>query len=241
VVETLADQLGVRSFAGVIGGSMGGMHALEWALMFPERVERLGLIATSAITSADQVGGNSIQIEAITVDPFFAGGDFYDLDEGPYRGLAVARRMALLNYRSPTELNDRFDRTWQSRVSPLGDQGRFAVESYLDFHGNKFTRRFDANSYISLVQAMNSHDITRDRGTLSEVLGSITQPTLVLGLDSDRLFPPEQQRELAAHIPGSLSGREPQVLTTPYGHDGFLIEAEPVGEALANLLATEVH
>jgi len=241
VVETLADQLGVHSFASVIGGSMGGMHALEWALMFPERVQRLALIATSAITSADQVGGNSIQIEAITVDPFFAGGDFYDLDEGPYRGLAVARRMALLNYRSPTELNERFQRTWQSRVSPLGDQGRFAVESYLDFHGNKFTRRFDANSYIALVQAMNSHDVTRDRGALSDVLGTITQPTLVLGLDSDRLFPPEQQRELAAHIPGSLTGRDPWVLETPYGHDGFLIEAELVGEALTKLLTTEVR
>jgi homoserine O-acetyltransferase len=241
VVETLADELGVNSFASVIGGSMGGMHALEWALMFPERFERLALIATSAITSADQVGGNSIQIEAITVDPFFAGGDFYDLDEGPYRGLAVARRMALLNYRSPTELNERFQRTWQSRVSPLGDQGRFAVESYLDFHGNKFTRRFDANSYIALVQAMNSHDVTRDRGALSDVLGTITQPTLVLGLDSDRLFPPEQQRELAAHIPGSLTGGDPWVLETPYGHDGFLIEAELVGEALTKLLTTEVH
>ena len=241
VVESLADQLGIEAFAAVIGGSMGGMHALEWAIMFPHRLSRLALIATSAETTADQLGGNSIQVEAITVDPFFAEGDYYDLDEGPYRGLAVARRMALLNYRSPTELNERFERTWQSRVSPLGDQGRFAVESYLDFHGNKFTRRFDANSYISLVQAMNSHDVTRDRGTLPEVLGAITHPTLVLGLDSDRLFPPEQQRELALHIPGSVTGQDPEVLETPYGHDGFLIESEPVGRALAALLATEIR
>jgi len=238
VVEALADQLGINSFAAVVGGSMGGMHALEWALLFPHRVQRLALIATSAITSADQLGGNSIQMEAITVDPFYAGGDYYDQTEGPYRGLALARRMALLNYRSPTELNQRFERTWQSRVSPLGENGRFAVESYLDFHGNKFTRRFDANSYISLVGAMNSHDITRDRGSLAEVLQTITQPTLVLGLDSDRLFPPEQQRELAAHIPGSLTGVDPLVLSTPYGHDGFLIEAQPVGETLKDLLST---
>jgi homoserine O-acetyltransferase len=220
---------------------MGGMHALEWAVMFPNRFQRLALIATSAVTTADQLGGNSIQIEAITVDPFYAGGDYYDQDEGPYRGLAVARRMALLNYRSPTELNERFDRTWQSKVSPLGDQGRFAVESYLDFHGNKFTRRFDANSYIALVQAMNSHDVTRGRGTLPEVLSTITQPTLVVGLDSDRLFPPQQQVELAAHIPGSVTGVEPHVLKTPYGHDGFLIESEPVGQAVSSLLATKSH
>ena len=238
VVESLADHLGIAAFAAVVGGSMGGMHALEWALLFPSRVARLGLIATSAVTSADQIGGNSIQMEAITVDPFFAGGDYYDLDEGPYRGLALARRMALVNYRSPTELNERFERTWQSKVSPLGDSGRFAVESYLDFHGNKFTRRFDANSYMSLVGAMNSHDVTRDRGDLATVLGALTLPTLVLGVDSDRLFPLSQQEDLARHIPGCLTGTVPEVLETPYGHDGFLIESERVGASIAALLAT---
>jgi homoserine O-acetyltransferase len=204
--------------------------------MFPDRLERLGLIASSAVTSADQLGGNSIQMEAITVDPFFAGGDYYDQTEGPYRGLALARRMALINYRSPTELNERFSRTWQSAVSPLGDQGRFAVESYLDFHGNKFTRRFDANSYISLVSAMNSHDVTRGRSSLAEVLSSLTLPTLVLGIDSDRLFPISQQEDLARHIPGSITGHNPVVVNSPYGHDGFLIEAERVGAALSDLL-----
>jgi homoserine O-acetyltransferase len=238
VVESLADHLGIAAFAAVVGGSMGGMHALEWALLFPSRVARLGLIATSAVTSADQIGGNSIQMEAITVDPFFAGGDYYDHDEGPYRGLALARRMALVNYRSPTELNERFERTWQSKVSPLGDSGRFAVESYLDFHGNKFTRRFDANSYMSLVGAMNSHDVTRDRGDLATVLGALTLPTLVLGVDSDRLFPLSQQEDLARHIPGCLTGTVPEVLETPYGHDGFLIESERVGASIAALLAT---
>jgi homoserine O-acetyltransferase len=238
VVESLADHLGVAAFAAVVGGSMGGMHALEWALLFPGRVARLGLIATTAVTSADQIGGNSIQMEAITVDPFFSGGDYYDHDEGPYRGLALARRMALVNYRSPTELNERFERTWQSKVSPLGDSGRFAVESYLDFHGNKFTRRFDANSYMSLVGAMNSHDVTRDRGDLAGVLGALTLPTLVLGVDSDRLFPLGQQEDLARHIPGCLSGAVPEVLETPYGHDGFLIESERVGASIAALLAT---
>ena len=236
--KVLAEQLGINTFAAILGGSMGGMHALEWAIMFPDSYERLALIATSAITSADQLGGNSLQREAIMVDPLFEGGDYYDHDEGPYRGLALARRMALVNYRSPSELNDRFQRTWQSRVSPLGDNGRFAVESYLDFHGNKFTRRFDANSYLVLVDAMNSHDVTRDRGELSEVLGAITHPTLILGIASDRLFPVEQQHELATHIPGSLSGTDAIVLESPYGHDGFLIESDRVGGALRDLLST---
>lgn len=234
----LADHLKIERFHTVIGGSMGGMHALEWALHYPEGLERLGLIATSAITSADQLGGNSLQTEAIRVDPLFSNGDYYDQAEGPYRGLALARRMALVNYRSPSELNDRFDRAWQSAKSPLGDSGRFAVESYLDFHGNKFTRRFDANSYITLVNAMNSHDVTRDRGSLEDVLGAISTPTLVLGISTDRLFPIEQQHQLAEHLPNALEGHTALALDSPYGHDGFLIEAEPVGEAIARLLAT---
>jgi len=234
----LQETLGIERFAAVIGGSMGGMHALEWAITRPDTLSRLALIATSAITSADQLSGNSLQREAIMVDSFFEGGDYYDHDEGPYRGLALARRMALVNYRSPSELNDRFQRTWQSTVSPLGDNGRFAVESYLDFHGNKFTRRFDANSYLVLVDAMTSHDITRDRGDLASVLGAFTHPTLVLGIESDRLFPIEQQHELARHIPGTLSGNDALALESPYGHDGFLIESDRVGSALRDLLAT---
>jgi homoserine O-acetyltransferase len=191
------------------------------------------------VTSADQIGVNSVQIEAIRVDPAFAGGDYYDEDEGPSKGLALARRMALLNYRSPTELNERFERSWQATRSPLGDSGRFAVESYLDFHGNKFTRRFDANSYLCLVQAMNSHDVTRGRGSLEDVLGRLTLPTLVLGIDSDRLFPLSQQQTLGEHIPGTLDGQgHTVVLSTPYGHDGFLIEADDIGREISRLLAS---
>ena len=235
-IATLADQMGIDAFHTVVGGSMGGMHALEWALEYPSRTKRLGLIATTAVTSADQLGVNSVQIEAIKADPMFAGGDYYDQDEGPSRGLALARRMALLNYRSAQELNDRFERSWQGKRSPLGDQGRFAVESYLDFHGNKFTRRFDANSYLCLVDAMNSHDVTRGRGSLDEVLGSLTLPTLVLGVDSDRLFPLDQQHTLATHIPGTIDQADAaQVISSPFGHDGFLIESDAVGAALRAL------
>ena len=236
-VVPLADELGVERFASVIGGSMGGMHALEWALMFPERTGSIGLIASSAVTSADQVAANSLQLEAIRVDPFFSDGDYYDQEEGPYRGLALARRLALMNYRSPWELNDRFDRSWQTQVSPIGDKGRFAVESYLDFHGNKFTRRFDANSYLTLVQALNSHDVGRDRGDIPDVLASITVPTLVLGIDSDRCFPIEQQRFLADHIPTTITDGGLALLASPYGHDGFLIESAIVGHHIGELLS----
>jgi homoserine O-acetyltransferase/O-succinyltransferase len=237
-LKAFTEVIGIKTFYAVIGGSMGGMHTLEWAYMFPKSVERIAVIAAPPVTTADQIALNSVQIEAIKADPAFDKGNYYDAKAGfgPHRGLSLARRMALLNYRSPTELNDRFERTWQSGVSPLGGGGRFAVESYLDFHGNKFTRRFDANSYITLVEAMNSHDIGRDRGGVAKALSKIKHKALVVGISSDRLFPISGQKLIAEHLGGELIGKKLQVVDSEYGHDGFLIEAEIVGPLLAKLL-----
>ncbi len=217
---------------------MGGMQALEWAIGHPSRLERVAILAAPPQNTADQIALNSVQLEAIEMDPAFAGGEYYDAPDGdgPHRGLALARRMALLNYRSPTELNDRFERTWQGRVDPLGGGGVFAVESYLDFHGNKFTRRFDANSYITLVNAMTSHDIARDRGSVAEALARVTARALVLGIDSDRLFPLPGQEVIARHLPNNLDGDVPAVIHSPFGHDGFLIEDRALGPHVVRLL-----
>jgi len=235
-----SDAVEIPAWAAVIGGSMGGMQALEWAIGYPERVQRIGILAAPELSNADQIALNSVQIDAIQLDPKFSGGDYYGAPdgEGPYKGLALARRMALLNYRSPTELNDRFQRSWQSGLSPLGSGGRYAVESYLDFHGNKFTRRFDANSYITLVNAMNSHDIGRGRGGVAAALSRVSAQALVLGIDSDRLFPVEHQRLIASLLPSTIDGGEAVVISSPFGHDGFLIEADVVGGHLERLLHT---
>lgn len=234
----LSDLLQINSWLAIIGGSMGGMHVLEWAISYPKRVKRIAVIAAPAVTSADQIALNSVQIEAIKTDPNFAKGNYYDAKAGlgPHAGLALARRMALLNYRSPSELNERFDRSWQSEISPLGDGGRFAVVSYLDFHGNKFTRRFDANSYITLLEAMNSHDIGRGRKSAKAALNKIKATTLVIGIDSDRLFPIENQRFIAENITSELVGGKLHTIKSEYGHDGFLIEHRTVGPLLAKLL-----
>lgn len=230
--------IGIKKWFAIIGGSMGGMHALEWAISHPDEVARVAIIAAPAISSADQIALNSVQVEAIMTDPQFKNGYYYDEKpgDGPHRGLALARRMALLNYRSSNELNQRFERSWQSSVSPLGGGGRFAVESYLDFHGNKFTRRFDANSYITLVEAMNSHDVGRGRGSVEEALASIKAKSLVVGIDSDRLFPIEDQQRIADNIGGELIGGKLHIIESAYGHDGFLIEKQVVGPLLTQLL-----
>jgi homoserine O-acetyltransferase/O-succinyltransferase len=239
VPALLADQLGIERFAAVVGGSMGGMHALEFAASYPSRVERLAVLSAPAQTSADQIAANSLQRAAIQMDAGFAGGDYFEADagEGPHRGLALARRLALLTYRSADELNARFARSWQSEVSPLGDDGRFSVESYLDFHGNKFTRRFDADSYLTLLHAMDSHDVGTGRGGVEAALAGVTARTLVVGISSDRLFPTADQDRIAAGIPDTLDGDSATVITSEYGHDGFLIEHEAVAAQLRRLFS----
>jgi homoserine O-acetyltransferase/O-succinyltransferase len=240
VQAALADELGIDRWAAVIGGSMGGMQALEWAASYPDRLERVAVLAAPAFSNADAIALNSLQAEAVRMDPAFADGWYYDADdgEGPHAGLALARRMALHSYRSPTELNDRFERSWQSGVSPLGGGGRYAVESYLDYHGNKFTRRFDANAYLTLVNAMSSHDVGRGRGGTAQALSRIPVTALVVAIDSDRLYPVAEQHLIAAQLPGNIDGDRPHVIASPFGHDGFLIEEQAVGAQLRRLLDT---
>jgi homoserine O-acetyltransferase/O-succinyltransferase len=220
----------------VIGGSMGGMRALEWAATEPDRVARLCLLASPAATSADQIGWAAPQLAAIRDDPGWRGGDYHDAPpgHGPHRGLGVARRIAHLSYRSAFELGERFGRRAQDDEDPWNG-GRYAVESYLDHHARKLVRRFDAMSYVRLTELMNAHDVGRGRGGVAAGLARVTARTLVAGVTSDRLYPLEQQAELADGIPGAGPLR---LVDSPYGHDGFLIEAATVGELVTELLRT---
>ncbi|MFE0680976.1 homoserine O-acetyltransferase [Streptomyces sp. NPDC058961] len=230
----LSDELGVARWALVVGGSMGGMRALEWAVSYPRRTAALLLLATTAAASAEQIAWANIQLHAIRSDPGWRGGDYYDAGpgRGPHTGLGVARRLAHVTYRSEPELAARFGRAAQEREDPWAG-GRYQVESYLDHHADKLVRRFDAGSYVTLVDAMNSHDIGRGRGGTRRALARVTARTLVAGVDSDRLYPPSQQAELAALIPGA---DRPRVIESPYGHDGFLIEAGQVAALVRELV-----
>ncbi|PRY43955.1 homoserine O-acetyltransferase [Umezawaea tangerina] len=212
----LADRLGIGSWAGVLGGSMGGMRAVEWAVGEPDRVRALLLLAVPAASSAEQIALASAQIHAVRADPLL--------------GLGIARRIAHISYRTEVELGARFGRREQ------GD-GRFAVESYLDHHAEKLVRRFDPDSYVVLTESMNSHDVGRDRGGVKAALGRVTARTIVAGIDTDRLFPPAQQAELAA---GITTADDLRVVTSEYGHDAFLIESEQVGALVRELLPTRV-
>jgi homoserine O-acetyltransferase len=235
VAETvLADALGVERWACVVGGSMGGMRALEWAATEPDRVERLFLVASPAATTADQIGWAAPQLAAIRSDAGWRGGDYHNAPpgHGPHAGLGIARRMAHLSYRSSFELGERFGRRAQDDEDPFHG-GRYAVESYLDHHAAKLVWRFDAASYVRLTEMMNAHDVGRGRGGVMAGLARVRARTLVAAISSDRLYPPEQQAELAAGIPGAGPLR---LIDSPYGHDGFLIESLTVGSLLTELL-----
>ncbi len=231
----LADRLGLRRWALVAGGSMGGMRALEWAVAEPDRVERLLVLASTAYATGDQIAWCSPQLAAIRADPNYRDGDYYDAapGQGPHLGLGVARRIAHATYRSGTELNLRFGRAAQSGERPTSGQGRYAVESYLDHHADKLVRRFDANSYVVLTEAMNSHDIGRGRGGTAAALRRVTARTAVAAVSSDRLYPVDLNREIAEGISDCPPLR---VIESPYGHDGFLLEAGAVGGVLEELL-----
>ena len=214
----LADALGIDQWRLVIGPSLGGMRAVEWAVTHPERVGAIALMGTTAATTAEQIAWGSPQIAAIRADPNFAGGDYYGAPDGagPHVGLGIARQIAHITYRSEAELARRFGRAVQ------GD-GRFAVESYLDHHGEKLARRFDANSYLRLVNAINSHDVGRDRGGVSAALGRFRGPALVVAVDSDRLYPVSNARVLDAGLAGS---QRVKLVHSGVGHDGFLVESD---------------
>jgi homoserine O-acetyltransferase len=232
----LADHLGVDTWAAVIGGSMGGMRSLEWAVSEPDRVRGVAAIAVSATATADQVALQSIQLQAIRSDPAWRDGDYLLDPRGPQptTGLALARQLAHWSYRSEEELGIRFGRRRQDDEEPL-DGGRFQVQSYLEHHGRKLVRRFDAATYVTLTEAMNSHDVGRDRGGVPAALERVRAEVAVAGVDSDRLYPLHEQHRLA-HLLGVPGGRA-RVLRSPYGHDGFLLEVEQVAEVVSDLLA----
>ncbi len=233
----LADHLGIDAWALVLGGSMGGMRALEWAVTHPSRVERVLVLGACAAATADQIAWCAPQLAAIRSDPAWRGGDYYEAagGDGPHAGLGVARRIAHTTYRSGAELEQRFGRAAQLGEQPFAG-GRYAVESYLDHHADKLARRFDANSYLVLTEAMSSHDIGRDRGGAAAALSRVQARSEVLALSSDRLYPPEQSHAIAAALPGD---RPATVVQTPFGHDGFLVETVAVGRSVRRLLAAD--
>jgi homoserine O-acetyltransferase/O-succinyltransferase len=235
VEALLADHLGVNRWAGVLGGSMGGMRALEWCVTYPERVHRALVLAVGAAATAEQIALCSLQARAIRTDPAFVGGDYYATGARPEVGLALARGIGQVTYRTGRELQLRFGRLPQGAEDPLKG-GRFAVESYLEHQGDKLVQRFDPNSYLVLSEAMNQHDVGRGRGGIAEALSRVQAAVTVAGITTDRLYPLHLQEELVRCLPAA---RPLIIVDSPLGHDGFLLEVDQVGVAISVALGLE--
>ena len=232
VEVALTDRLGIECWDAVVGGSMGGMRVLEWCVGQPERVKRAVALAVGAAATADQIALCALQIRAIRADPAYLGGDYYKDGGGPVDGLGIARGIGQFSYRTSLEFQSRFGRRLQGEEDPLKG-GRYAIESYLQHHGEKLAGRFDPNSYVVLSEAMNHHDVGRGRGDIARALRRVRSEVTVAGIASDRLYPLALQHELARLLPGD---RRVSVVESSAGHDGFLLELEQVGEIIATAL-----
>mmetsp|Transcript_31797 Transcript_31797/g.69573 ORF Transcript_31797/g.69573 Transcript_31797/m.69573 type:complete len:383 (+) Transcript_31797:56-1204(+) len=224
--------LGVTSVVCVIGGSMGGMQALEYALTVEHPPTRsIASLCSNGRHHPWQIGISECQRQAIRADPDWRGGD-YEPSAPPKAGMAVARMMAMVTYRTHPAYWTKFGRDTHDR--PSHEQEVFQVEGYLRSQGEKFLlRKFEPVSYVALTEAMDTHDVERGRGDYFDVLQSIQIPALIVSITSDVLYPPDEQMELANNIPNA----QHHTIQSWEGHDGFLLEDKKVGTLLRGFLA----
>jgi homoserine O-acetyltransferase len=216
------------------------MQVLEWGVMYPERARALLPVATAAAASAGQIGWWSSGRRAIRMDPRWRGGEYYDAapGDGPHEGLATARMMSMMTFRSDDVFSARFGREVVEPVEGFTLWQRFQVERYLEYQGDKLVRRFDANSYLLLTKAMDLHDLGRGRGGMAAAFSRLRAPVVSVGIRSDILYPPHQSREIvdladAAGVPARYAE-----LDSPHGHDAFLIEDDQMAAIVRDVVAT---
>lgn len=234
----LLDQLGIDRVEAVIGGSLGGMQAIEFAVMAPERADKVFVVAASNVFHSQGIAFNEIQRRAIMLDPAWANG-CYEPGSEPGQGVALARMLGMVTFQSDELMTKRFGRQ-EARYNAWSEfQGRYDVEGYLQYQGDKLAARFDANSYLYLSRAMDSHDIGRERGGEGEAVSAIRSRCIYVGINSDILFPAHYVRSSAELVDQTGGNAVYQELFSINGHDGFLNRVEEMGAILAEELADQ--
>lgn len=220
--ELLRKHLGIKSVFLAVGGSIGAFQCLEWAIMYPDKIRNLAVIAGNVFASPWNIALNEAQRMAITADSTF----IEDRPDGGHQGLKTARAIALISYRTSEAINDIQKETDLNKVSD------FKASSYLQHQGNKFIKRFNSYSYMIMTNLFDSHNVGRGRGSIENALQAVTAKTIVIAMDTDRLFPREEQRFISNLIKDAHYAEIP----TSYGHDGFLIEVEPITNCIKDFL-----
>jgi homoserine O-acetyltransferase len=223
-------ELGIERLAAVAGGSLGGMQAFEWAILFPDQVDAVVAIASTHALQPQGLAWNAIAREAIMRDPAWRGGRYLESGDAPEAGLGIARMIGHITYLSAPALGDKFGRRLQHAddVRYTIDEPEFEVESYLRYQADSFVRRFDANTYLYTSRALTYFDLARQYGggSLARALAGTSARTLLIAFSSDWLYPPSSSREIEAALRELEKPVELHVIDAPYGHDCFLLEEE---------------
>lgn len=239
VHSELVRHLGIEKLLAVIGGSLGGMQVLEWAARYPEQIRGAACLASAARLTAQGIAFNCVGRRAIVTDPNFHNGDYYDKATGPNHGLSIARMVAHITYLSEASIEKKFGRRLQHAdrfAYELLHDTEFQIESYLHHQGSRFVERFDANSYLYLSRAMDYFDLAESYGSLEQAFARTAARFLITSYTTDWLFPTIQSRELVDALVASRRHVSFVELTSPYGHDSFLLEVEPLEELLRPFL-----
>lgn len=234
----LIDHLGIERLLAVAGGSMGGMQAQEWMCRYPDRVRSALVIASTPLLSPQALAFDAVGRNAIQADPDYKGGAYYQNGASPNQGLSIARMLAHITYLSDGSMRSKFGRELQNASSYSWDfNSEFSVETYLDYQGEQFVNRFDANSYQYITKAINYFDIAADFGSLDNATGRVNGDVLVLSYSSDWLYPPYQSEEIVYSLARNRKKVSYCNVASEYGHDGFLLEVETMTEIVSGFLA----
>lgn len=232
----LLDKLRIDHVHAIIGGSLGGMQTLEFAAMYPERVGRIIPIGSAARFSPQGIAYNEVQRRSIMLDPNFKNGEYED-GEGPDQGLAIARMLGMITYQSDELMATRCGRNNEPRYHEWPEFfGKYDIEGYLHYQGDKLVKRFDANSYLYLTRAMDSHDIAWKRASYEYALAMIKAPTLGIGISSDILFLPKYTQEFVDALRKLRRDAEYREMQSPHGHDAFLVDFEQLNGLIEDFI-----
>ncbi len=235
----LIRHLGIDRLLSIAGGSMGGMQALKWAIMYPDMVNSVISIATSASLSAQGIALNEVGRQAIMNDPNWNNGNYYS-SKGPDAGLSLARMIGHITYLSEKHMHEKFGRRYKDEDPTITNfDNVFMVESYLHYQGTKFVDRFDANSYLYITKAIDYFDLKKDYGTLHAAFSSVNSNFLVISFTSDWLYPSPQSKEIVQALRANGKNVMYTDIETDMGHDTFLIDYDPLKRNITNFLKRE--